>query len=101
MDLIIGTRGSGRTLRCFNYARENNVIIISDNARALRVKAKSLGYDDIEILAPNELNGDYNGHKALLYKWDRVLEEDWKFEEGIHIEAISFAEECTLSRFLV
>ena len=98
MDLIFGTRGSGRTLRSFNYARENNVIIISDNARALRVKAKSLGYDDIEILAPNELNGDYNGRNALLHKWDNVLEEYWKFEEGIHIEAISFDEECNLNQ---
>lgn len=95
MDLIFGKRGSGRTVRCFEYARANNVIIISNNARALRVKAKSLGYDDIEILAPNELNGNYSNNKALLYKWDNVMKDEWKCEEGLEVTAISFGEECS------
>ena len=94
MELILGARGSGRTLRCFNYARENNVIIISNNARALRVKAKALGFDDIEIIAPNELNGDHTNCKVLLYKWDKDIKSQWKYEEGLDIVAISFDEEC-------
>ena len=94
MDLIFGTRGSGRTLRCFNYARDNNVIIISNNARALRVKAKSLGFDDIEILAPNELNGNHANSKALWYKLDNDIKTQWKYEEGLDVVAVSFAEEC-------
>lgn len=100
MDLIFGTRGSGRTLRCFNYARENNAIIVSDNARALRVKAKALGFDDLEIVLPRELNGDYdyNGRNVLLYKWDRMIKEYLKSTEGVNVVAMSFDEECVINQ---
>lgn len=96
MDLIFGERGSGRTLRCFNYARKNNAIIISNNARALRVKAKALGFDDVKILAPEELNGNYANHNALLHKWDKDIKEQWQYNEGVNITAISFDEECAV-----
>lgn len=100
MDLIIGAHGSGRTLRCFNYARENNAIIVSDNARALRVKAKALGFNDIEIVLPRELNGDYDDHdrKVLLYKWDNVIKEQWKHTDGVNVVAMSFDEECNINQ---
>lgn len=100
MYLITGARGSGRTLRCFNYARENNVIIVSDNARALRVKAKALGFDDLEIVLPRELNGDYDdrGRKVLLYKWDRTLKEQWMHTDGVDVVAMSFDEECNIDQ---
>lgn len=96
MDLIYGPRGSGRTLKCFEYARKNNAIIISDYARRLRVKAKSLGFDDLEIVSPHEVF-DARNRNALLHKWDEKLEEQFKFEEGCKVIAISFASEETKS----
>lgn len=96
MDLILGERGSGRTLRCFHYARKNNAIIISNNARALRVKAKALGFNDIEILTLEELDDNYINRNALLHKWDENIKNQLKHHTGVNITAISFAEECSI-----
>lgn len=89
MELIFGGRGSGRTLKCFECARANNAIIVSDYARQLKVKAKSLGFDDLEIVAPYEVY-DARNRNVLLHKWDEKLEEQFRFEEGAKVIGISF-----------
>ena len=55
---IIGPRGSGKTTRLFKIAKENDGIILTFNSRALREKAKSLGYKDLEIIGFGDLDRD-------------------------------------------
>lgn len=55
---IVGPRGSGKTTKLFKAAKENNGIILTSNSRALREKAKSLGYRDLEIIGFGDLDND-------------------------------------------
>ena len=55
---IVGPRGSGKTTKLFEIAQENNGIILAPNSRALREKAKSLGYRDLEIIGFGDLDND-------------------------------------------
>ena len=58
MISIIGKRGSGKTVKLFELARKNNAMILTTNSRALRLKAKDLGYGDIEINGLGNLQND-------------------------------------------
>ena len=58
MISIIGPRGSGKTVKLFEEARKNNAIILTANSRALREKAKSLGYRNLEIIGFGDLDND-------------------------------------------
>lgn len=64
---IIGPRGSGKTTQLFKKARELNAMILTTNSRALREKANSRGYRDIEINGFGNLkNDDYSLAKPAL-----------------------------------
>lgn len=58
MIKIIGPRGTGKTTKLFELARENNAMILTSNSRALREKAKSLEYRDLEIIGFGDLDND-------------------------------------------
>ena len=64
---IVGPRGSGKTSKLFETARKNNAMILTTNSRALKEKAKALGYEDIEINGLGDLkNDDYSITKPAL-----------------------------------
>lgn len=64
---IIGPRGSGKTTRLFEKAKELNAMILTTNSRALREKANSLGYKELEINGFGNLkNDDYSIAKPAL-----------------------------------
>lgn len=67
MISIIGPRGSGKTVKLFEEAHKNNAMILTINSRALRAKAKDLGYNDLEINGFGDLkNDDYSIDKPAL-----------------------------------
>lgn len=67
MISIIGPRGSGKTTKLFELARENNAMILTSNSRAMREKARSRGYNDIEIIGYGDLDNDnYSLEKDIL-----------------------------------
>ena len=47
MKTIIRNRDSGKAKELLQYAREHNAFIVTENKRAFRVKAHSLGYDSV------------------------------------------------------
>lgn len=64
---IIGSRGSGKTTRLFEKAKELDAMILTTNSRALREKANSLGYKELEINGFGNLkNDDYSIAKPAL-----------------------------------
>ena len=58
MIKVIGPRGTGKTTKLFELARENNAMILTSNSRAMREKARSRGYEDIEIIGYGDLDND-------------------------------------------
>lgn len=58
MIKVIGPRSTGKTTKLFELARKNNAMILTSNSRALREKAKSLGYRDLEIIGFGDLDND-------------------------------------------
>jgi len=51
MYRIIDKRGNGKTSRLMLLAKENNGIVVCANPDAMRVKAQSYGFDDIEFIS--------------------------------------------------
>ena len=67
MIKIIGPRGTGKTTKLFELARENKAMILTSNSRAMREKARSRGYEDIEIIGYGDLDSDnYSLNKDVL-----------------------------------
>ena len=67
MISIIGPRGTGKTTKLFELARKNNAMILTSNSRAMREKARSREYEDIEIIGYGDLDNDnYSLNKDVL-----------------------------------
>ena len=67
MKTIIDKRGTGKTTKLFQLARETNSLILATNSRALREKARSKGYKDLEIIGFGDLDNDnFSLGKTLL-----------------------------------
>lgn len=67
MISVIGKRGSGKTTKLFELAREKNAMVLVPNSRALKQKARALGYNDIEIIGLGDLaNENFSLGKDLL-----------------------------------
>lgn len=83
MKTIIRTRDSGKAAELLAYAREHDAAVVTQNKRAFKVKASSLGYDDVEILDYEDLIHDnydenkpiviHNGDKCLFYLMDKFF----------------------------
>ena len=75
MISIIGPRGTGKTSKLFELARKNNAMILTSNSRAMREKARSRGYNDIEIIGYGDLDNDNFSlnKKVLVDNADDVL----------------------------
>ena len=83
MKIIIRNRDSGKAAELLTYAREQGAAVITQNKRAFKVKASSLGYDDVEILDYEDLIHDnynenkpiviHNGDKCLFYLMDKFF----------------------------
>lgn len=94
MKLIYDVRGSGKTKRLFEYAQENNGVIITDNASALQVKARAYGYNNIEIIEADRLSSlDIKGKNILIRNLDRFVENYFKIHGATFIGATMTEEE--------
>ena len=76
MISIVGNRGTGKTTKLIKYAAEHDMMILTTNSRALREKARSLGYKDVEIIGFGNLkNDDFSfGKKVLVDNAEYVLQ---------------------------
>ncbi len=88
---IIGPRGSGKTIKLLQAAREKNNIILTSNSRALREKAKSLGYRDVEIIGFGDLDNDNFslGKDVLIDNIDSVC--DYLLNKFYGLEIVGFS----------
>lgn len=76
-NLVYDEHGSGKTKRLLTLAAQENAIVLTQNAEALRVKAQAYGFTHIDIydvrsfdMKPDVLKG----RKVLFHNLDRMLE---------------------------
>ena len=95
MISIIGPHGSGKTTKLFEEARKHNAMILTTNSRALREKANSLGYRDVEINGFGNLkNDDYSITKpALIDNCDEFLAALLDYYYNIKMNGFSITED--------
>lgn len=58
MITIIGERGSGKAKQLLEQAHINNAIILTKDKRGFEVKAKTYGYEGIQIIDYEDLEKD-------------------------------------------
>ena len=79
MKYIIRGRDTGKAKEMLEYARKHNALVVTENKRAFRVKANSLGYNDVEIIDYEDLsNEEYDTMKTQLVihnldKWAKEI----------------------------
>ncbi len=87
---IIQSRGTGKAKQLLTAARQNHAIILTQNKPAFEVKAKSLGFNDVEIIDYQDLQTDnYSfGQPVYIHNADKVLE--WIFDYYYNIKVQGF-----------
>ena len=79
MKLIYDKRDSGKARRIFELAKETDAVILTENARALRVKAKGYGYgNELQIVDLDDYNPqnhfeEFGNRKIIFHNLDKLL----------------------------
>jgi len=91
MFTLIDVRGSGKTKKLIETAQKSNAIILTQDKRALKVKAKSYGYENIPILDYEDLENDNYDltRPILIHNCDKVLE--YLFDRYYGLKPIGFS----------
>lgn len=80
-EYITGARGTGKTKKLLEFCHnKEDVVLVTQNARAMRVKAKSYGYN-VNIIDVNEVDETnlYN-KKVALHDLDYFIERYFDFQ---------------------
>ena len=95
MKTVIRQRDSGKAQELFKLAREEQALIVTQNKRALRVKANALGFEDIEIVdfadLANENYAQINS-KVIIHNADKWIEEIFFNTYGLDVIGFSATE---------
>ena len=84
MKTIINGRETGKARQLIEYAAENNAVIAAENPDAFRVKAKSYGFPNVEVVDWNDVLVDelYLPHKKfVIHNADKFMR--WAFGENL------------------
>lgn len=97
MISIINGRDTGKTKQLLDLARRKHATILTMNKRAFIVKAKSLGYEDIDIIDYEDLNQDlFNFTRPLvIHQVDNALK--YLFDFWYNSEVIGYSANVNLS----
>lgn len=88
-EYITGARGTGKTKKLLEFCHDkDDVILVTQNARAMRVKAKSYGYN-VNIIDASEVDETnlYN-KKVALHDLDYFVNNCFDFQ-GANIVAVT------------
>ena len=92
MKLIFRERDSSKARELFEIATAQNAIIITTNAPALRVKAKSYGYNNLVIIDATELFSNAESFvncPVILHNVDKMVDNYFQFAFNAHVIAMS------------
>lgn len=92
MKLIFRERDSSKARELFEIATAQNATIITTNAPALRVKAKSYGYNNLDIVDVAELFSNaenFVNRPIILHNIDKMVNNYFHFAFNTHVIAMS------------
>lgn len=92
MKLIFRERDSSKARELFEIATAQNATIITANAPALRVKAKSYGYNNLVIVDATELFSNTESFlncPVILHNVDKMVDNYFQFAFNAHVIAMS------------
>lgn len=93
MNQIVGKRGSGKTTKCLERARNQNAVVLCENKRALRAKADSLGFQDVEIVEFSDMKYTQRNQKVVIDE-ALLLFKNWlERAYSVKVDTMSFTEE--------
>ena len=93
MKVIARPIGTGKTKELLRTAIENNGIVFTNNKRALKVKADSYGFKDVEIIDWDDLlDHNYDENKPIyVHKLEDIMKE-WLYSDyGLRLDGYSIA----------
>ena len=94
MKVIAGPRGSGKTYALLKLANEDNGLVLTFNKRALQVKAKDYGFQDVEIIDWNDLlYGNSSSKPLYIDNAEYVLSELFESDYGLKLTGLSISTE--------
>lgn len=93
MKTVIRSRDSGKAKELLQYARDNKAFVVSQNKRALQVKAKALGYDDVMIIDYEDLSNEIFEGNIVIHNVDKWLKEIFYNTYGLNVIGFSATEE--------
>ena len=97
MKIIYGGRGTGKTKAMLEFAREKHAVIVTPNARALKVKAQNYGYDalnDFDIVDIKEFIPEmYHDRCLMFHKYDEMIKENYLASYNIDVIGMTMTEE--------
>ena len=89
---ITGARGTGKTKKLLEFCHnKEDVVLITQNAPALRVKAKSYGYN-VNIIDACEVDDSLYNKKVALHDLEYFMEHYFDFN-GVDIVAATIRTE--------
>ena len=90
MKVIVRPIGTGKTKELFQAAATQSATILTENKRALQVKAESYGYPMLNIIDYKDLeDGNYYlGETIFIHKAENFLK--WKFYKDYGLECGGF-----------
>lgn len=92
MKVIIDKRGSGKIKKLLEIAKNTeDAIILTQDKRALKVKAHSYGYDNLEIIDYQDLKDDNYplGANVFIHNGDKVLYELLDIYYGLNVSGFT------------
>ena len=93
MYQIVGKRGSGKTTKCLERARKQDAVVLCENKRALRAKADSLGFQDVEIVEFSDMKYTQRNQKVVIDE-ALLLFKNWlERAYSVKVDTMSFTEE--------
>ena len=90
MNTIAGERGSGKTVKCFERARQQGAVLLCANKRAMREKADAKGYKDIEIMELSDLKDTVRGQKIVVDEALLLLKEWLERAFSVKVDTVSY-----------
>ena len=91
MKVIIRSRDSGKAKELLHAAKEAGAIVLTQDKRAFQVKAKNLGFSDVEIVDIDDLHNDnYEfGKPLMIHNADKTLAFLMDYYYGLELVGFS------------
>ncbi len=94
MIKIIGARNTGKTKQLLEAANKMQGTVLAENKEALKVKANSYGFYDVNIINYQDLiDGNYYYGQPFFIQKAELFLETFAKKQGLDLQGITFTED--------